>query len=86
MKTISRTIATTTITALAVTVVNGGIQSEALPPIVFNGEKLSHEKAQKEVVKKYGKDKQIVIKSLDIAEDVYEIDFNVFMQHARKVN
>ena len=43
-------------------------------------------KAQKEVVKKYGKDKQIVIKSLDIAEDVYEIDFDVFMLHARKVN
>ena len=39
---------------------------------------------KKEVVKKYGKDKQVVIKSLEVTEDVYEIDFDTIMLHARK--
>lgn len=85
MKTISRTIYSTTVNASTVSFENGGIKTEDLKPLVFEGEKVSEEKALKAVVKAYGKENQYIIKSVDVTEEVYEIDFDVFMKHAKKI-
>lgn len=85
MKKISRTIYTTTVKAAAVRSENGDVKAEHLAPLVFAGEKLTEERAMKEVVRSYGKHRQYIIVELKVEPETYEIDLDVFLTHATKV-
>lgn len=84
-KTIRRTIYTTEVYPALVSYGENGVEVKDLPALEFPGERLSKEKALKEVIKRHGKNQQYVIKELKVIENLYEIDFEDFMTHARKI-
>ena len=84
MKQITRTVSEFTINAALVKFANGKVETTDLDAIVLKDEtSCDDKKALKEVVKKYGKDNQYVIKSVEKKETVYGVDFDVFMKHAK---
>lgn len=84
IKSITRTISTTTITAKKVSVVNGEVVAQELDPVIVTGEKVDNEKALKLVRKEYGRDAQyVVITSVKDEENVYSVDLDTFVANAK---
>ena len=84
MKQITRTVTTFSIFASSVKVVDGKIETTDLSAIEMHDEaSCDDKKALKEVQKKYGKDNQYVIRSIERKDVVYGIDFDVFMKNAK---
>lgn len=83
MKSITRTISTTTITAKKVEVVNGEIVTQEVSPIIVTGEKVDNEKALKLVRKEYGRDVQYIVTSVKEEENVYSLDIATFVENAK---
>lgn len=83
MKSITRTISTTTITAKKVEVVNGEVVTREVSPIIVTGEKVDNEKALKLVRKEYGRDEQYIVTSVKEEENVYSLDLVTFVANAK---
>ena len=83
-KTICRTMATSTIHAFALEVVEGKPEAVAIDPVVIVG-KASEKEALKAVKEAYGKDKAISIGKIQVDEATYEISVDDFMKHATKI-
>lgn len=83
-KTICRTMATSTITAHKLSIVDGKPVVETLEPIVVMG-KAKEKDALKAVKDAHGDLTGITIGSIDVAEDTYEISVDDFMKYATKV-
>lgn len=83
MKSITRTIPTTTITAKKVEVVNGEVVTQEVSPIIVTGEKVDNEKALKLVRKEYGRDDQYIVTSVKEEENVYSLDLVTFVANAK---
>lgn len=83
MKSITRTISTTTITAKKVEVVNGEVVMQEVSPIIVTGEKVDNEKALKLVRKEYGRDVQYIVTSVKEEENVYSLDIATFVENAK---
>lgn len=86
MKQITRTVSEFTINACEIKFVNGKVETTDLAPITLKDEtSCDDKKAMKEVVKVYGKGKQYGVKSVTRVDEVYAVDFDVFMKHAKKI-
>lgn len=83
MKSITRTISTTTITAKKVEVVNGKVVTQEVNPVIVTGEKVDNEKALKLVRKEYGRDAHYIVTSVKEEENVYSIDLDMFVANAK---
>lgn len=83
MKSITRTISTTSITAKKIKVVNGEVVRQDLEPVIVTGEKVDNEKALKLVRKEYGRDAQYIVTSVKEEENVYSIDLEAFIANAK---
>lgn len=83
MKSITRTISTTTITPKKVSVVNGKVTTQEVDPVIVTGEKVDNEKALKLVRKEYGRDAQYIVTSVKEEENVYSIDLDTFVANAK---
>ena len=83
IKSITRTISTTTITANKVSVVNGEVVTQEVDPVIVTGEKVDNEKALKLVRKEYGRDAQYIVTSVKEEENVYSIDLDTFVANAK---
>lgn len=83
MKSITRTISTTTITAKKVEVVNGEVVTQEVSPIIVIGEKVDNEKALKLVRKEYGRDAQYIVTFVKEEENVYSLDLVTFVANAK---
>lgn len=83
-KTIVRTMATSTITAYTVEMVNGAPVAKALDPIVIMG-KAKEKDALKAVKEKYGT-VAVTIGEIKVDEATYEISVDDFMKYATKVD
>lgn len=83
MKSITRTISTTSITAKKIDVVNGEVVTQDLEPVIVTGEKVDNEKALKLVRKEYGRDAQYIVTSVKEEENVYSIDLATFVANAK---
>lgn len=83
MKSITRTISTTTIMAKKVSVVNGEVVTQEVDPVIVTGEKVDNEKALKLVRKEYGRDTQYIVTSVKEEENVYIIDLATFVANAK---
>jgi hypothetical protein len=83
MKSITRTISTTTITAKKVSVVNGEVVTQEVDTVIVTGEKVDNEKALKLVRKEYGRDAQYIVTSVKEEENVYSIDLDTFVANAK---
>ena len=82
-KTIVRTMATSTITAYTVEMVEGAPVAKALDPIVIMG-KAKEKDAIKAVKEQYGK-VAVTIGEIKVEEATYEISVDDFMKYATKV-
>ena len=82
-KTIVRTMATSTITAYTVEMVNGAPVAKALDPFVIMG-KAKEKDALKAVKEKYGT-VAVTIGEIKVDEATYEISVDDFMKYATKV-
>ncbi|MDP4120851.1 MAG: hypothetical protein Q8876_07355 [Bacillota bacterium] len=85
MKSITRTIPTTTIIACKASFKDGKLISEDLPAIIVPGVTVKQENALKEVEKVHGKVGSYVVKSVTTSEDVYEISVTDFFKYAKKI-
>lgn len=83
-KTIVRTMATSTINAFHLEVVNGKPEAKALDPITVMG-KAKEKDALKALKDKYGTVQGITIGSIEVSEDTYEISVDDFVKYATKV-
>lgn len=83
MKSITRTISTTTITAKKIEVINGEVVAQDVNPVIVTGEKVDREKALKLVRKEYGRDAQYIVTSVKEEENVYSIDLATFVANAK---
>lgn len=83
-KTIVRTMATSTINAFKLDIVDGNPQVENLEPITVMG-KATEKEAIKALKDKYGKNAPVKIASIDVQEDTYEISVDDFVKYAKKV-
>lgn len=83
-KTICRTMATSTINAFQLEVVNGKPEAKALEPITVTG-KAKEKDALKALKDKYGTVQGITIGSIEVSEDTYEISVEDFLKYATKV-
>lgn len=83
-KTIVRTMATSTITAYTVEMVNGAPVAKALDPIVIMG-KAKEKDALKAVKEKHGT-VAVTIGEIKVEEATYEISVDDFMKYATKVD
>lgn len=83
MKSITRTISTTTITAKKVEVVNGEVVLQKVNPVIVTGEKVDNEKALKLVRKEYGRDANYIVTSVKEEKNVYLIDLATFVANAK---
>lgn len=83
MKSITRTISTTTITAKKVEVVNGEVVTQEVNPVIVTGEKVNNKKALNLVRKEYGRDAQYIVTSVKEEENVYSIDLAAFVANAK---
>ena len=83
-KTICRTMATSTITAHRLTIVDGQPVVETLNPIVVMG-KAKEKDALKAVKDVHGDLAGVTIGKIDVAEDTYEISVDDFVKYATKV-
>lgn len=84
-KTIVRTMATSTINAFSLTMVDGQPKVENLEPITVMG-KATEKEGLKALKEKYGKNCPITIGSIDVKEDTYEISVDDFIKYATKVD
>lgn len=82
-KTIVRTMATSTITAYTIEMVNGAPVAKALDPITVMG-KATEKEALKAVKEQLGLT-AVTIGEIAIEEATYEISVDDFMKHAKKV-
>lgn len=83
MKSITRTISTTTITAKKIEVINGKVATQEVNPVIVTGEKVDNEKALKLVRKEYGRDAQYIVTSVKEEENTYSIDLATFVANAK---
>ena len=83
MKSITRTISTTTITAKKIEVINDEVVAQEVNPVIVTGEKVDREKALKLVRKEYGRDAQYIVTSVKEEENVYSIDLETFVANAK---
>ncbi len=83
-KTICRTMATSTITAHRLSIVDGKPVVETLDPIVIMG-KAKKKDALKAVKDAHGDLTGVTIGQIDVAEETYEISVEDFLKHATKV-
>lgn len=84
-KTIVRTMATSTIEAYKLELVNGQPKAEKLEPITVMG-KATEKEALKAFKEKYGKNAPITVSTIVVTEDCYEISVEEFLKHATKVD
>lgn len=84
-KTITRTMATSTIHGFSLTVENGQPKTECLDPVTVMG-KANDKEALRALKDKYGKDATVTVAKIEVAEDTYEISVDDFMKHAKKVD
>ena len=84
-KTIVRTMATSTVEAYTLEIVDDMPKPEKLEPITVMG-KVTEKEALKAFKEKYGKSKPITISSIKVQEDCYEISVEEFLKHAKKVD
>jgi len=83
-KTIVRTMATSTINAFQLEIVDGKPEAKSLAPITIMG-KAKEKDAFKALKDAYGSVKGITIGSIDVSEDTYEISVEDFLKYATKV-
>ncbi len=83
-KTIVRTMATSTINAFKLEIVNGKPEAKTLDPVTVMG-KAKEKDAMKALKEKYGNLNGITIGSIDVSEDTYEISVEDFVKYAKKV-
>lgn len=83
-KTITRTMATSTVNAFTLKVVEGKPVVENLDPVTVAG-KLTEVSALKVMKEKHGKDTPVTIASIQVEESLYEITVEDFMKYAKKV-
>lgn len=83
-KTIVRTIATSTVKAFKMVVVDGSPNVEELEPVTVLG-KATQEKAMKALKEKYGKNTPLTITGITVQEDTYEISVEDFLKYATKL-
>ena len=82
-KTITRTLVTTTIRAVALNVVDGSPVVENLEPVTVVGKPNTNE-AIKAVREVYGKEKNVSIMGMDSESAVYEISVSDFLKLAKR--
>lgn len=83
-KTIVRTMATSTINAYMLKVVDGVPTVENLEPLTVMG-KANEKEIMKALKEKYGKDAPVSVASVEVQEDTYEISVEDFLKYAKKV-
>lgn len=83
--TIVRTMATSTIHAYTLTVVNGKPEAKELAPVTIMG-KASEKDALKALRKEYGKDTPFTVGEIKVEEATYEIGVEDFVKHAKRVD
>ena len=83
-KTIVRTMATSTINAFMLNIVDGQPKVENLEPLTVMG-KATEKEAMKALKDKYGKNAPVTIANIDVQEDTYEISVDDFVKYAKKV-
>ena len=83
-KTITRTMATSTIVGCTIEMVNGQPKTEMLEPVTVMG-KANDKDAMKALREKYGKNKPLAVCEIAVAEDTYEISVDDFIKYAIKV-
>lgn len=84
-KTITRTMATSTINAFSLTIVDGKPEVKNLDPITIAG-KATEKDALKAFREIYGKDSPITIADIKIDEAIYEISVDDFMKYAKRID
>ena len=84
-KNITRTMATSTIHSVKLTMENDQPKIETLDPVVLTG-KATKESALKELRKIHGNDAPVSITKIETSEDVYEISVEDFLKYATKVS
>lgn len=82
--TITRTMATSEIHAVRLTMIEGKPEVEQLPVMVIGGKATARD-AEKALRKEYGKNAPITVTEIKVSEDVYEISVGDFMKYAKKV-
>lgn len=83
-KTITRTMATSTINAFQLTMEGTTPKVVALEPIIVLG-KATEKEALKAIKDKYGKHCSATIGSIEVHEDTYKISVEDFLKYATKV-
>ena len=84
-KTITRTIATSTIKAFKLSMVNGQPVVENLDPVIIAG-KAKEKEALKALKEKYGDLKGVTIGEIETSEATYEISVEDFIKNAKKID
>lgn len=83
-KTIVRTMATSTINAFKLEIVDGKPEAKALEPVTIMG-KAKEKDALKALKETLGSVNGVTIGSIEVSEDTYEISVDDFLKYATKV-
>lgn len=86
MKMITRTIQTHVIHVAEIMMDGDKINAEPIGTVEISNQSINNSKALKLAQKKFGKDKQLAISSIETKEVKYGVDFDTFMEHAVVLN